>query len=167
MSAQFVSQRSRVRLRRLEGLEAKALEWGLLCVADPGFDFPFAIRIAHATRQRDDAVVREDVAVERVQRRIVDVRGDDAFAQVVEHDDLDRAAQPPKRLLVELGPDLRARSPRQQPYALPGVAQRQDEEARPLVLAGARIAHHRPVAAVIDLALLAGGGGDDDARLGG
>jgi hypothetical protein len=30
--------------------------------------------------------VREHVAVERVQRRVVDVRGEHAFAQIVEHD---------------------------------------------------------------------------------
>ena len=81
--------------------------------------------------------------------------------------DLDRAAQSTKGALVQLRPDLRARSPRQQPHALARVAQRQHEEARPLVLAGARIAHHRPVAAVIDLAFLAWRGGDHDARLGG
>jgi hypothetical protein len=49
-------------------------------MADAGFDFPFAVGIAHPTGQRDDAVVRQDVAKERVQRRVIDVRGEDAFA---------------------------------------------------------------------------------------
>ena len=63
-----------VRLRGLERLEAEPFERRLLRMADPGLDFPFAIGIAHATRQRDDAVVRQDVAIERIERRIVDVR---------------------------------------------------------------------------------------------
>jgi hypothetical protein len=40
---------------------------------------------------------------------------------------------------VELGPDLRTRSPRQQAHAFARVAQRQDEEAYPPVLTGARV----------------------------
>ena len=73
--------------------------------------------------------------------------------------------EPTKRALVELGPDLRARLPHQQPHRFARVAERQDEEPRAPVLARLRIAHHRPVA-VIDLAFLAGRRGDDDARLG-
>jgi hypothetical protein len=46
-----------VRLRRLERLEAQALQRRLLRVADAGFDLPFAIGIAHAAWQGDDAVV--------------------------------------------------------------------------------------------------------------
>ncbi len=80
--------------------------------------------------------------------------------------DLHGAAQPPKRPLVQLRPDLRARAPRQQPHALAGVAQREDEEPRASVLAGRRIAHHRAFA-VVDLALLAGRRRDHHARLGG
>jgi hypothetical protein len=86
-----------VRLRRLERLEAQALQRRLLRVADAGFDLALAIGIAHAARQRDDAVVGEHVAIERIERGIVDVRREHAFAQVVEDDDLDRAAQATKR----------------------------------------------------------------------
>ena len=68
-----------IRLRRLERLEAQALQRRLLRVADAGFDFPFAIGIADATRQRDDAVVREHVAIERIERGIVDVRREHAL----------------------------------------------------------------------------------------
>ena len=134
-------------------------------MADAGFDFAFAIGIADATRQRDDAVVREHVAIERIERRVVDVGREHAFFEVVEDDDLDGAAQPPKRALVQLGPDLRARLPRQQPHRFARVAEREDEEPRASVLAGLRVAHHRPLA-VVDLAFFAGRGGDDDARLG-
>ena len=78
----------------------------------------------------------------------------------------DGAAEPAKRALVQLGPDLRARSPRQQPHRFARVAERQDEEPRASVLARRGIAHHRALA-VVDLAFFAGRGRDDDARLGG
>ena len=132
---------------------------------DAGFDFAFAIGIADATRQRDDAVVREHVAIERIERRVVDVRREHAFFEIVEDDDAHRAAEPTKRPLVELGPDLRARLPHQQPDGFARVAERQDEEPRAPVLARLRMAHHRTIA-VIDLPFLAWRGGDDDARLG-
>ena len=70
----------------LERLEAQALQRRPLRVADAGFDFPFPIGIADATRQRDDAVVREDVAIERIERRIVDVRREHALFEIIEHD---------------------------------------------------------------------------------
>ena len=90
---------------------------------------------------------------------------EDAFFEIVEDDDADRAAEPTKRALVELGPDLRARLPHQQPDRFARVAERQDEEPRAPVLARLRMAHHRAVA-VIDLAFFARRGGDHDARLG-
>lgn len=155
-----------IRLRRLDRLEAQPLQRCLLRVTDAGFDFPFAIGIADAARQRDDAVVRQDVAIEGIECRVVDIRREHAFAQVVEYDDLDGTAQPTKGLLVELRPDLRTRSPRQQTHALARVAERQHEQAHPPVLAAARVAHHRPVAPVVDLAFFAGRGRDHDARLG-
>ena len=63
-----------IRLRLLERLEAQAAQRRLLRVADARFDFALAIGIADATRQRDDAVVREHVAIERIERGVVDVR---------------------------------------------------------------------------------------------
>ena len=89
----------------------------LLRVADAGFDLALAIGIADATRQADDAVVREHVAIERIERRLVDVGREHALFEVVEDDDPRRAAEPTKRALVELGPRLRARLPR--PAAAP------------------------------------------------
>ena len=80
-----------IRLRRLERLEAQPLQRRLLRVADAGFDLALPIRIADAARQGDDAVVREDVAIERIERRVVDVGREHAFAQIVEHDDADGA----------------------------------------------------------------------------
>ena len=93
VSAQRVSQRSRYALRLVERLEAEAVERRLLRVADAGFDLPFAIGIADAARERDDAVVREHVAIERIERGVVDVGREDALFQIVEDDDADGAAR--------------------------------------------------------------------------
>ena len=57
---------------------------------DAVLDFPLAIRISDAARQGDGAIVGEHVAIQRVQRRIVDVRFEHSFAEVIEHD---RAAE--------------------------------------------------------------------------
>ncbi len=165
VSAQCVSQRSRYACASSSALEAQPAQRRLLRVPDAGFDFPFAIGIADATRQRDHAVMGEHVAVQRIERRVVDVRGEDAFLEIVEDDDADGAAQAAKRALVQLGPHLRARVPHQKPDRFARVAERQDKEARAPVLAGLRMPDHRAVA-VIDLAFLAGRRGDHDARLG-
>ena len=141
-------------MRLLERLEAEAAERRLLRVTDAGFDFPFPIGIADAARQGDDPVVREHIAIERIQRGIVDVRGQDALFQIVEDDHADRATQPTKRALVQLRPDLGARSPDEQPHRFARAAERQDEEARASVLPGASVADHRPFA-VVDLAFFA------------
>ena len=52
----------------------------------PASTLPFAIGIADATRQRDDAVVREHVAIERIERRVVDVGREHALFEIVEDD---------------------------------------------------------------------------------
>ena len=134
-------------------------------MADAGFDFPLAIGIADATRQRDDAVVREHVAIERIERRVVDIGREHALFEIVEDDDPGRAAEPTKRALVQLAPDLRARPPRQQSHGFARAGQREDKEPRAPVLAGRRPAHHRPLA-VVDLAFFTGRRDDHDPRLG-
>ena len=58
----------------------RALERGLLGVADTGFDLALPIRVADTARQRDDPVVRQHVPVERIQDRVVDVRGEHPLA---------------------------------------------------------------------------------------
>ena len=90
-----------IRLRVFERLEAEAAQRRLLRVPDAGFDFPFAIGIADAAREGDDTVVREHIAIQRIQRGVVDVRGEDAFFQIIEDDDADRAPQLTKRAFVE------------------------------------------------------------------
>jgi hypothetical protein len=73
-----------IRLRLRQRLKALAVQRRLLRVADPGFDLALAIGIAHATRQAHDAVVREHVPIEGIERRLVDVRCQHAFLEVVE-----------------------------------------------------------------------------------
>src|SRR6266404_4968270 len=63
---------------------------------------------------------------------------------------------------MELGPDARTRSPRQQAHRFPAIAEYQHEQPCPTMLAGLRIAHHRTTA-VVDLRFLSGSG-EDDAR---
>ena len=53
---------------------------------DGGFDFALAIGITHAARQRDYPVMLKHVAIERIESGIVDVRRDNAFAQIIEYD---------------------------------------------------------------------------------
>ncbi len=82
---------------------------------DAGLDFAFAIGIAHPTGQRDRSIVSQHVAIERVEGRIVEVGLQDPFAQIVEDDHPNRPAQAAEGSFVQLGPDLGARAPDQQP----------------------------------------------------
>ena len=154
-----------IRLRGFERLEAEPFQRRLLRVADARLDLAFPIGIADAARQRDDTVMCELIAIERIDRGIVDVRCKHAFTEIVEDDDLDGAAQPTKRALVQLRPHLGARFPDEEPHRFPRVAQREDEEACASVLARGRVAYHRPFA-VVDLRLLAWRRRNDDAGLG-
>jgi hypothetical protein len=84
VSAQLLFPAVEVGLGFGEALEAQPFERGVLGMADAALDLALAIRIAHAAGQRDGAVVREQVAVERIQRRVVDVGLQHAFAEIVE-----------------------------------------------------------------------------------
>ena len=64
----------------LQAFKAFSLERPL-CVADAGFNFSFSIWILDPTRQGYGAIVRQDVAIERIQNGIVDVRDEHALAQ--------------------------------------------------------------------------------------
>ena len=141
-----------------------AVERRLLRVPNARFDFALAIGIADATRERDDTVMRQQITIEGIERRVVDVRGEHALFEVIEDDDFRRAAKSSKRALVQFAPDLRARAPRQQPHRFARARQREDEEARASILAGLGPPDHRPVA-IIDLAFFTGRRGDHDPRL--
>jgi hypothetical protein len=144
-----------ISLGLLQALETKSLQGRLLGVADAGFHFPFSIRISDAARQSDDAVVSEHVTVERIQRGIVDVRGEYAFAQVVEHHHVSNPAQPAESTLMQFNPDARTRAKGEQAYRLAAVAERQHEQPRALIAAAGRFADHG-AAAVVHLRLFAG-----------
>src|SRR5437016_1375031 len=143
-----------VDLRVSEPLEAQPLEGRALRVADPRLDLSLAIGIPDAARQRGDAVVGEHVAIEGIERRLVDVGAQHALAEVVEDDDGRRPAEPRECPFVELRPDAGARLPREQADALAAVAEREQEEPRAPILARRGVADHGAVA-VVDLALLA------------
>src|SRR5215472_10502504 len=70
------------------------------------------------------------------------------------------APQAAKCLLVQLRPDACTRAPRQQAHGFSAVAERQNKQACPTILAGLRITHHR-TAAVVDLRLFSWCGQDD------
>ena len=143
-----------VGLRLFQALEALALQRRLFGMANAGFDFTFSIWILSA-RQGDHAVVCQNIAIQWIQTGIVDVGDQNTFFQIVQNHDSRRSAQPPKGLLMQLGPGACARTGAQQPNRFAAVAQRQYEHPGAPVLAALRVAHHR-AAAVINLRLFPG-----------
>ena len=95
-----------ISLSLVESFEAQSLQRRLLSVTDTALHFPFPVRVADTARHRRCAVMPEHIAVERVERGIVDIGPEHALAQIVEHHDFRRPAQPAKGLLVQFGPDL-------------------------------------------------------------
>ncbi len=134
-------------------------------MTDARFDFAFAVGILYAAGHGHCAVVRQHVAVKRIERGIVNVGDEHAFAQIVEHDDAGGATQPAKGAFVQFGPDARTGTEGQQTNRLAAAAQRHHEQPGAPILAALGIAHHR-AGAVIDLRLLASRGDDHDAGLG-
>ena len=162
VSAQRSSQRSRYacacsRLSKRSPLSGVFCAW-----PTPDSTLPFRSGSLHAARQRDRAVMLQHVAVERIERGIVDIGREHAFAQIIQHDHARHAAQSAKRFLVQFRPDSRAGSEHQQANRFPAVAERQHEQPRAPVLAALRIAHHG-AGAVIDLRLFARRGLDHHA----
>jgi hypothetical protein len=130
-----------------------------------GFDFAFAIWILNATRHGDRAVVSEDIAIQRIQRGIVDVGDEHAFAQIVEHDDASGATESAEGTLVQFGPDASTGAEGKQPNRFATTTERHDEQPCAPMLASVGIAHHRP-SAVIDLRFLTGRSRDHHAGFG-
>src|SRR5258708_8364738 len=118
-------------------------------VSDGGLGFSVWVWVFGAARQGHCTVVGEDVAIEWIQRGIVDVGDEHAFAQVIEHDDARTTTQATKRFLMQLGPDARAGAEGQQAYGLAAVPERQHEQSRASVFARLRTADHR-TGAVLD-----------------
>src|SRR6266852_6000966 len=101
-----------------ERFEALSFQRRLLRVTDAGLHLALAIRILDAAGHGDRVVVAEHVPIERMDHRIVDVRLQYAFAQIVEDQHPRRAAEPGESGLVHLGPDACAGSEDDQPDAL-------------------------------------------------
>ena len=98
----------------------------------------------------------QQVAVQRINRRIVNVRREHAFAQVVENHDARRSPETTECLLMQLGPNLHAGAEHQEAHALPAVPERHHEQPRTAILAALRISDHG-AGAVIDLPFLTRG----------
>ena len=107
----------------------------------------------------------EQVAVEGVQGRIVEVGFQDAFGEVVQDHGAGDRTQAAEGLLVQLRPDALAGAEGEQADGFAAVAQGEDEHAGAPVTARFRMADHGP-SAVVDLQFLAGRGEDDRAGLG-
>jgi hypothetical protein len=66
-----------------------------LRMSDARFDLTLAIGVTDPARQREDAVVGEHVAIDGIERRVVDVGREHAFFEVVE--DATRVESPSRR----------------------------------------------------------------------
>src|SRR6266700_1651659 len=152
-----------IRLRLFQALELLALQRRHLRMVDATLDFSFSIWIAHFARQRCHAVMCQNIAVQGVDSRIVEVWGQHALAKVIENHDPRRTAKPAKCLLVKLSPHPRTRSEGQQANTLATTTQRHYKQPRAPILATIRSAHHRP-RAVINLGLFARPRLDDHSR---
>jgi hypothetical protein len=129
-------------------------------MADARLDLAFAIGITDATGQRDGGVVLEDIAIKRVESGIVDVGGEDAFAEVIEHDGAGDAAQAAEGFLVQLSPDPGTGLEGQQADGFAAEAEGENEQAGASVVTGVRVPHHG-AGAVIDLSFFSGRRVDD------
>jgi hypothetical protein len=67
--------------------EAQPLQWRLLGMGNARFHFALAIWILHAARQSDSSTVLQQIAVQRIDRGVVDIRREHTFAQIVQHHD--------------------------------------------------------------------------------
>ena len=64
-------------------------------MADARFHFALAVWISYAAWQTDGAIVLEQITIQRIERRIVDIRREHAFSEVIENHDASGPAQPP------------------------------------------------------------------------
>ena len=164
VSAQLCFPAIEISLRRFQTLKALSFQWCLLGMAHPGFNFAFAIRIFNATRQGDRTVMGQHITIERIERRVVDIRLEHSFAQIVEHDDTHAATQTTKSFLVEFGPDATTGTEGEESHALAAVAKRHDKQTGASILAALRIAHPG-TSAVIHLRFFTRFGNDHGTRL--
>jgi hypothetical protein len=98
--------------------------------------------------------VLEQLGIERIELRVVDIGLDHALFEVVEPNRVRGAAEIGKAFFVQPAPDFRRRVPHRFLKRVPAVAQGECKEPRAAVFAGARIAGQRAFT-VIHLHLLA------------
>src|SRR5262245_55973872 len=89
-----------VSLSFLQAFEAQPFQRRFLSMSNTGFHFPFPIWIRYATWKCDGAIMAQHVMVERIERGIIDVRSEYAFAQVIEHHHTRRTSEPAKSLFM-------------------------------------------------------------------
>src|ERR1700728_84217 len=124
-----------VGLRVLQALEALAFERRPLCVANTRFYFAFAIRVLHSAWKRCDAVVLQHVTVQRIERGLINVGREHAFAEIIEHHNTSDSTEPAKSFLMQLGPNTRTGTEHQEANSFSAISQRQDEQTRAPILA--------------------------------
>lgn len=90
--------------------------------------------------------MREHCGVERVEFRIVDIRYDNALAQVIQAYGQRRAAEVRKRILMQPAPYFLRRFRNDHAIRMAAVSQRHDEQARLAIFAGVRIERRRALA---------------------
>lgn len=90
VAAQFVSQRSRYVCPSSMLSKRIRAKRRPLRVPDTGLDLSLAVRVADPARNRHRVVVREHVAVQRIERRVVHIGRDHTLSKIVEHDDAAR-----------------------------------------------------------------------------
>ena len=159
VSAQCDFPMIQIGLRLLRTFKAHTLQRGLLRMAHTALDLPLAIRVRHAAGHRHYAVMAQHVGVHGIERGIVDIGFEHAFAEVVEHHHARASAQAPEGLFMQLRPGLSAGVEHQKTNRLAAVAERQYEQTHAPILAAVRVADHR-ARAVIDLGFLTGRGLD-------
>lgn len=130
-------------LRRGEAVELLAFQGRLLRMADAGLHIAFAIGTGDPAGKGDHVVMRQEVTIERVQRRIVEVGSEHALAQIVQDDEAWRAVESGQRGVMQFAPNAAAGLKGEQADALMAVAERQHEQVGAAILAGAGIAHQR------------------------
>src|SRR5690606_23561980 len=121
-------------------------------MADTAFHLALAVGVANATGHGRGPVVGQHVGVERIGGGVVNVGTEDAFAQIIQHDQAWSSAQSTEGSLVQLRPDARSGPPDQETHGLAAVAESEHEHAGAAIPAATSIANHRP-GAVVHLAL--------------
>jgi len=133
-----------IRLRFLHALEALTLQRRFSARGRRRIRPSLSVRISHAARQSDRAVMLQHVAVERIKRGIVNVGRDHTFAEIIQHHT--RVTPPNRRNAFSCSSARHASwSGTLAVEPISGCAQGQHEQPRAPVLATDRITHHGPV----------------------